>query len=160
VIEVHGLRELDDRLRRLSDQLRDPILRAGMEAGAEVIRQAAIARAPRRTGRLAAELAVRMFRVRTLFGPGGIMASIGAQSRDLFYARFLEWGALPHRIKPRNKRALTVGGRLVGGVDHPGVVPRPFLGPALAASAEPAVQRAAQVIRERLESSPDVVRRR
>lgn len=54
------------------------------------------------------------------------------------YADDVEYGTAPHRIYPRNKKALYWPGAAhpVAYVDHPGTRPQPFLAPAIAMAEE------------------------
>lgn len=69
---------------------------------------------------------------------GGLLGSIHYQESDsdvvigtnMVYAAVCQFGSKPHKIKPRDKRALHWPGleHPVKEVNHPGTAPRPFLG--------------------------------
>lgn len=63
----------------------------------------------------------------------GLVARIGS---NVEYARYVEEGTEPHRIVPRDKKALFWPGadHPVLAVNHPGTRARPYLRPALAAA--------------------------
>lgn len=55
---------------------------------------------------------------------------------ERWYARFLEFGTGPHRVRPDVKKALRIGDGAYGGANHPGMAARPFMRPAADESGE------------------------
>lgn len=97
------------------------------EASRQVVNRAKIL-APVDTGRLRSSIRAEPPVIFSLRG----RVVVGS---DLEYARYVNDGTAPHRIRVRNARALrfTVGGRVVYAryVDHPGTRAQPFLDRAL-----------------------------
>jgi len=164
-LNIKGGQELDKLLQTLPAKLERNILRSALAAGARVIAKEAKANAPvgRPSNVAASEYggypgalrdSVRVTTGRTK--TGGVYASVKAGGKtkkgaDVFYAHIVEYGARRHVIKPRAKKALTIGGRFVGGeVDHPGVAPRPFMRPAVDARLPQALLAVTAQIRKRL----------
>jgi len=98
-----------------SASLAERVIREAARRAEELIRE----RAPRRTGKLARSIGSAI---------EGNRALVGVR---VDYARFLEWGARPHEIRPRHARALrfVMRGRVVFAkrVWHPGIRPRLFV---------------------------------
>lgn len=117
---VQGLDDLTDKLRALRVDLRK-VLPAAVMAGAEVIAEEARAKAP---GPHVYAVPARTVR------KGEVAAAVGPDREHWDYA-FAEFGARPHEIRPRRRKALAFGSRVVKRVEHPGVPERPFLRPAL-----------------------------
>lgn len=57
--------------------------------------------------------------------PGADFVEIRAGAKQ---ARWHQEGTNPYKIKPRNKKALAFDGKVLGGVNHPGLPARPFIG--------------------------------
>jgi HK97 gp10 family phage protein len=149
-IKVHGLSDLDRRLRRLPDQVRRVTLVKAIKAGAEPILTGALARVPRDTGLLARSLKTKftrrgIFRVAAQVGVFGdkrarrrgkaTIATVRIKGKvfqarrdpdDPYYARFVEMGT--------SKMGA-----------------RPFLRPAFDGGKEQSVQLQAKVLREEIE---------
>jgi HK97 gp10 family phage protein len=142
---IGGGRELDDMLRTLAPNIHKNIMRAALRAGANVMKDGAKAGVPVKTGKLRKSLAV------TTGSKGGLVtAKLKARGKMAPYAVLVEFGTRPHKIKPKKKGGLTVGGNIVAEVDHPGARPRAFMRPAFDSKAAPAVAAVAAKIRERL----------
>lgn len=141
-IHISGYEELDQRLRELPGKVAARLLRNALAAGAQIVETEALARVPRRTGRLAETLRVRT----SIQSSKGLVHArvIAGNGRDVFYAHMVEGGTKPHVIRVKRARELAVGGHGVGvvfrrEVQHPGAKARPFMVPALEAKAEEAV---------------------
>ncbi len=163
---IKGGRELDQLLQTLPVKLERNVLRAALVAGARVIAKEAKANAPvGQPSNVNAQLyggypgALRDS-VRVTSGTtkaGQVYASVKAGGRtkkgaDVFYAHIVEMGARRHRIAPRAKKALEIGGQFVGGaVDHPGARPQPFMRPAADSKTPEAVAKMTERIRTRLQ---------
>lgn len=79
--------------------------------------------ADERTGKLKEHLSISKIKGKV----GRKYILVGIQKGDIsiiFYGKFLEWGAVPHTIKLKKGK---VAGRII---NHPGIAPRPYLGPA------------------------------
>ncbi len=113
-VTITGLAELNNRLKELPVKLQKTIIRKslGASGAAGVIKKAAIANAPVRTGRLKAAAIVKFLRDKSndtqsayivTFRRGKRAQRVGkkALNRDAFYASWVEFG---HRIVPRRRR--------------------------------------------------------
>lgn len=113
VVQVKGLKELGERMRRLSADMAGKVARQATAAGAGVTRKAIRARAPKDTGNLQA--AIVMKRVRdTNLTEEYIVAPRKGKTRDVkaakrgegrlgkdaFYARFNEFGTVKMPAQP------------------------------------------------------------
>ena len=131
-IEIKGFKELDEALKQFPIKLQRNILSGAVREGAKVIQRAAIAMAPvGKTGKLRKAIKVRVGTKRK-----GIYTKtfiIGLDKKMAWYGRLVEMGAAPHFIKVKRKKALAIGGQVVGTeIKHPGVVHRkPFMRPAI-----------------------------
>jgi HK97 gp10 family phage protein len=107
---------------RLSNESKEATRRTGIRVQNEARR-----RAPVDTGRLRSSIVHRVEERGTRFYD----VSVGT---NVNYAEDVEKGTRPHRIYPRNKKALYWPGAMhpVAYVDHPGTRPQPFLEPAIA----------------------------
>lgn len=177
-IKVRGLAALERALLALPDKLQRNVMRSALRAGAQVIRRQAQALVPvapptRRNAEaygLKAGALRASIRVSARLRNGRAVAYVkagGQRKGDPFYARFVEYGTKPHLIAATGnpgkrasvatlnrriaKGALKIGDKLLGAtVQHPGATPRPFMRPALARAARPAVVAVGQQIRARL----------
>jgi HK97 gp10 family phage protein len=164
IVEVSGLKELEANLRQFSDDVRDKMLTDATRAGAEVVQVEAINLAPKKRGlasslSIASRIKIRMkqpdqFGVRALIVAGAP------------HSHLLEFGTKPHKIVTKTKKALAdKAANLFFGkvVNHPGNRARPFLRPAFEMRKLEAVNRIADVLREKIRlfraaSRPKVVR--
>ena len=144
-VHVTGMKELGEFLTTLAPKLQANIMRAALRAGANVVRDAARAAVPVKSGLLRKGLTVS-----TRSKGGKVTASLKAKGKHAYIAHILEFGAAAHRIKPKNGGALRVNGRLVEGVNHPGIRPKPFMRPALDAKAQAATLAVAEAIKSKL----------
>lgn len=142
---VTGLAELKKALNDLPERLERNVVRGGLRAGGNVIRDAAKARVPVRTGKLRDTI-----KVKTSARRGKLKATIVAGGQDVIYARMVELGTAAHFIKPRHRKSLLIAGLMREVVHHPGAQPKPFMRPALDESAEAAVNAFADYVRKRL----------
>lgn len=146
-VEVKGLRELESKLKQLEPKIARRIAIGAVSSGAKVIREQAEANARskfhRRTGLLFAGIGQRASVKKFLQGSQILvrigMKKVGAKGRP-FYARFLEFGHNHYGRAPRGK---------AGRAAHP-ISPKPFFAPAFQQKAEAAIQRIAEVLRQRL----------
>lgn len=130
-IELKGMKELLDKLTELGKK-GARIENKALLAAAQPILDAAISNAPVLTGKGKAGLAIS--RVKTKGDTKNVLIGIEkADMSDIFYMKFIEFGASAHQIRIGNK------GKVAGGIlkstkntpiQHPGTVAQPFLGPA------------------------------
>jgi HK97 gp10 family phage protein len=142
---ITGGRELDAFLQTLPVKVERNVLRSSLRAGANVFKGAAKAKAPRKTGKLIKSLAV------TTSSKGGtVTAKLKARGKIAPHAILVEFGTKPHKIKPKKKGGLTVGGNIVAEVDHPGARARPFMRPTFDGNTAPALAAVVAQARKRL----------
>lgn len=121
-MEIDGLDNLMDRLEKMG--------RAGGRLEGKALKTAGEVLADEMKNNLQSNGNVRTGKLRDGIKVSGVRKKgdkkyvvVGIQKGDnseIFYGKFLEWGASPHQIKTKN-----------GGVlNHPGVSAQPFLGPA------------------------------
>lgn len=164
---VTGLRELQAFMDQLAPKLEQNVMRGALRAGVNVIKRETKARcpvgAPSETGRkryklypgalrdsIRSGVRAKGGRVTAYVRVGGKVKKTGA---DVWYAHIIEYtGAVPHTIKARVGKALTIGAgiKTVVEVDHPGMRARPFLRPAFDGQAQSAVTAAAEYMKKRL----------
>ena len=94
-VEIQGLAELDHALQQLAWPAARRALRKGMRAGANVVRNEARTKAPKRTGNLK-----RKIRTRERSEEGGNMRFSVEIPRSAFYGRFIEYGTSQMAAKP------------------------------------------------------------
>lgn len=75
-------------------------------------------------------------------------------SKEAFYAPWLEYGTSPHVIKPRNRKALSIGGSAYASANHPGIRPHPFLRRSMDETRRRVVDIAARSIRSDIDRLP------
>lgn len=123
---VKGLKRLISVLEKLPKKL-DNDVAAIIEANAQEMELDAKRNAPLVTGKL--RQSIKAIKVDKL------TYKIAANTTGLApYAQFIEYGTVPHKIRPKNAKALKfkVGGETVFAkeVNHPGTKAKPFLFPA------------------------------
>jgi hypothetical protein len=136
---IKGGKELDALLQQLPVEVETKILRNGLGAGANVIRDEARLLAAKKSGAMAAAIkSVRGTRKST----GQVVAKVRLRGKHSFLGIFMEYGVLPHQIWVHaGKDSLVINGVTVGKrVWHPGLAPKPFFRPAIDTKAEAAVQ--------------------
>lgn len=148
--KIKGGSELQKALSSLPARMERNLLRAGLRAGANVIRNEARQNINSRTGELA-----KSVRVSTRSRGGTVTASVKAGNAKAFYAHMVEFGTAPHMLYKgaNNKSAvLNIAGALVSAkVKHPGAKAAPFLRPAFDAKQAEAVRAVGERIKQRLE---------
>jgi HK97 gp10 family phage protein len=142
LVHVKGLSELNDFLQQLAPKIERNVLRTGLRAGAKVVLPVAKGNIRSHSGELAASLKVGTR------GRGGVVT--GYVRTKVYYARFVEYGTVPHSITAKDRKGLSIGGLFFQSVQHPGAKPHPFLRPALDTQAQAAVIAAAEAMKERL----------
>ncbi len=133
-IQLSGIDEIINKLNTLGRKAKEVEERALTKGGDVILNQAknnfdAVAKT--RTGNLKQLLSISKAKGVT----GRRYVLVGFEKDDdseIFYAKFIEWGAVPHKIKiKRGKYA----GRII---NHPGISSKPFLGPAYESKKEEA----------------------
>lgn len=172
-VKLKGLRELEGALKQFANDVsartaKAVLTRAAVKA-AKPIAEAMAERAPKRSGKLAASIVVStnlrqaaarkrrgasgdaraaaLLRAAAAEGPA-VVVLIGPSVEHSSEASQVEFGAKPHKIRPRKRRGGKVvqiwsGGQVAGfapEVDHPGVKPHPFLRPGFEAGAPEALR--------------------
>lgn len=155
--KLRGFESLDQALQQVEPRMQRNILRTGIRAACNVIRDAAQRGAPqgeRGLLRRSIRTVVRRGRPGEARGSVGVFAPSGkaAQKKNAAWAFYAMWVELGHRIIPRLPKGARVRlqklrERLAAGT----VRPRPFLLPALYAKQEEAKQVLEAHIRERLD---------
>lgn len=168
-VNVKGLDELAKMLDSLPVKIARNIMRAAVNAGSKVVRDKARELVPVDSGDLRKSIVTRQSKAANGTISGGVKT-------DLFYARFVEFGTRAHiitinaekrpmRLTRRGFReysirtinnmvrrgSLVIGGVFVGdSVSHPGASPKPFMRPAIDASAQDALVAVGEKIKQRL----------
>jgi HK97 gp10 family phage protein len=140
-VQVTGLKELEETLKRLPDDLAVKALAQAVFAGAVVVRDEARRLCPVDTGNLRRSIRIKRKKRHGLrnatvlyqVGPGrsGKKGPDGKYATDGYYGHMVEFGTAPHVIKAGDKKK-RLGKKGVFGryVKHPGASARPFLRPA------------------------------
>jgi len=145
---LKGFAELAKALNELPEKIERNIVRSALRKAAKVIEQEAKQNVPVRSGKLRDSI-----RVSVRIKDGRPLATVTAGGREkgqAFYAQFVELGTAAHAIQAKPGHALAIGGGTVVRVEHPGARPRPYMRPALDASAAAAVQAFGEQVKRRL----------
>lgn len=143
--KINGLPELRAALTQIPGKLQRNVMRSALRAGAAVIRADARARVPVKTGTLRAGISVG-----TSSRGADVSAKVSTKGKHAYLAPWIEYGTAAHPIKGRKGGLLAFAGIVVRKVDHPGARPRPFMRPAMEASAPAALQAVFDKVRQRL----------
>lgn len=135
-IELTGTDEIIKRLEDLGKKAKsveEPALIKGGEVILSEAKNNLSKSAKRDTGNL--ENGLKISKIKGVAGKRYILVGFEkGDTSEIFYAKFIEWGAAPHKIKINRGR---YGGRVV---NHPGISAKPFLGPAYESKKELAQQ--------------------
>lgn len=142
---IKGFEKISKRLKNMEKKAGNKVVRRGVSKMAQVVRKEMRRNAPRKTGKLNKELRYKVKRDKR----GGFTAQVGAFN-DAYYARFLEGGAKPHRITPKNKKGVSVGGKVYRSIQHPGVRATRFLSKSFQASRNIAIKQAGEIMMKEL----------
>jgi len=149
-INVKGLSELQAFLDTLPAKLQNNVLRGALRAGIKPIKEVAVANCPsgepsetnKRKYNLYSGALRDSIRVSGRIDKrnGNVVARLVAGGKtktgaDVFYAKMVEFGTKPH---------------IIGDGVHPGVMPKPFMRPALDTEANAAVLAVGEYIKKRL----------
>lgn len=147
--KIKGGPELQKALNALPVRLEKNFLRAGLRAGATIVRDAARENINDDTGALS-----KSVRISTRSKAGQVSASVRAGSKEAYYAHMVEYGTSPHILNKgasRRSKVLSIAGNLVSGkVEHPGAKPAPFLRPAIDQNQAAVIEAVGSRIRDRL----------
>lgn len=159
-MEIQGLADLERRMRQLGPKLAKNALRSAVNAGAQVIKKEAQARAPENTGKLKKK-AIYVTRSREESSDSKQTYKVAVRmgrkeqkkGRDAYYWWWVEFGTKAHLIKAKISKVLSGGGETFGReMHHPGTKPRPFLAPAFEAKKMQALERIKQKLKQRLDA--------
>lgn len=142
---IRGGRELGQFLQQLPVKVERNILRSALRQGANVFK-----------AEMKQEVAVDegdlrdSIRVSVTAKGGTVYAAVKAGGKKAPHWHLVEFGTRPHKIKPKDAHALTVGGKVVGEVDHPGARAKPFARPAFDSKASASIEAVGMQVRKRL----------
>lgn len=128
--KVKGMSELHRFLDGFAPKMRNNVVRRGARAGVNVALPVARGNIRSISGKLAKGL-----KVGTRVQGTTVRAYIKATGEHAPLAHLVEHGTKPHFIAAKKGGALSFGGVIVRGVEHPGARPKPFGRPALDQSA-------------------------
>lgn len=150
-VKLQGVPELRQAMAAAADTIRTKAVRAALRDAGRVIQNQARANAPvlqtarpgRKPGTVKKAIVVRNSKQARKGGNEGVYVSVrplrGTRQKKLgkagalnpndpYYWWFVEFGTRPHVIRARGKgRRLSIGGRVVPSVQHPGVKPHRFM---------------------------------
>lgn len=138
---VNGAQEVQAQLLAYPAKVEQRVVRNALAAGARVVRDAAKAESPVRSGKLRGSI-----RVSTKARKGQVTAGVrvGNLKTGVFYAHMVLGGTKPHSIVPRRGKGLRVGNVPRRRAEHPGAKPNDFMG-----RAKSSIGRALEVIVDR-----------
>lgn len=142
---ISGGKKLDELLKTLAPKVQKNVMRSAARAGAVVYRDRVKELVPVHLGELK-----KSIRITTKSQKGIVSASLKAGNKKAWYAKLVEFGTRPHTIKPKDAKALEIGGVVVEQVEHPGAQQRPFMRPGADASHAAALAAVVSKLRERL----------
>lgn len=158
LVEVKGLDEIHQFLQNLPTKLESSILRGGLRVGAKTMADKARLYAPGKTGALR-----RSIKVTSTVKKGVAMATVVSGDKQAWYGHIMEFGSgshysgnlkkskrRPYKIESTRKESLSINGKLVKSVIHPGVEPRSFMRNALDRGYQAAIESAADYMRKRI----------
>lgn len=145
-VKIEGTAAVIAQIRRRGGNVTQA-LEAILNAAAEPIQDAAAANA-RSISQRTADAMTKETVVRR---NGRVEVHIGPEKKRAWYAHIIEFGARPHRIRPRRAKALRfINGALRRFANHPGSPAQPFMRPAFDNRQAEARQVAANEIKRRL----------
>ena len=158
LVEVKGLDKFYRDLQSLPAKLEGRIVRGGLKVGAQALADKARPYAPRKTGALR-----RSIKVTSSVKKGVANASAVSGDKSAWYAHILEFGSgshyegglkkskrKPYKIKAKRKESLSINGKRVKSVIHPGIEPRRFMRDAFEKGSAAAIEAAADYMRKRI----------
>ncbi|MCG2586493.1 HK97-gp10 family putative phage morphogenesis protein [Massilia sp. TS11] len=148
-VKVKGLSELQKFLDQLPAKVEKNMLRSGLRAGANVIKDAA-GEELESNGSVVTGSLKKGLKVSTSSRKGVVKAKVKTTGPHAHLGPWIEHGTKPHLIKPKAAKALAIKGSLVEVIHHPGAKPKPFMRPALDSRATEALQAVGDAIKARL----------
>ncbi len=142
---VKGLAALQKALDELPAKMEQNIMRVAMRQGMNVIRDEARNNVPVQTGELKKGL-----KVSTSAKKGMVLARLKATGKHGYVANWLEYGTAAHIINPKVAKDLFFGGKFAHHIDHPGIVLRPFMRPAMDTQAQAALVATGEAVKAKL----------
>lgn len=149
--QIEGLREVALNLDQFPEKLQRKALGAALRAGGRVVRDIARNKVPVQSGRLRRSIRVVMARSNRGFMTVRVIAGRAKKKDDPYWAIFVERGTKPHVIRPKNAKSLSIGSFWRDEVHHPGAKANAFLGPALEAGAQAALEAMRDVLAEQID---------
>ena len=166
IIQIQGLKELDELLKTLPAKIEGNVVRSALRAGQNVIGNAAkktlAANGNINTGALQKSIRVR-FNRKSEKRYGWIRSNLIAGNKEAWYAHLIEFGTgsyysgkgskskkRPYEIRPKNKKSLFFSGIMREVIVHPGIKPQSFMRSAFDANSDRALQAFADYISTRL----------
>lgn len=161
-VQFKGLAELNKVLTEAPEKLERNIIRAGLLAATKVIAaeaQRIVKAEAYQSGDLHDSIRASTYtRYRRLGGlpaatvkaGGPIKGKGSAKNKRPFYAHIIEWGAKPHVIRARTPAGLSVGGKRLMTVNHPGVQGIRFMTRAADTQTQAAIRAFSDKVRERM----------
>ncbi len=147
---IEGMREVALNLERFPAKLQKKALGAALRKGGRVIRDLARGSVPVQTGRLRRSIRVSIKR-RGTWVTARVTAGRNRKKGDPFYAIMVEKGTAPHEIAPKGAKALGFAGQFVERIEHLGARAQPYLGPALEAGAQAALEAVRETLAAEIE---------
>lgn len=165
-IKVKGLAEMQKVLAEMPLKLEKSVVRGALRQAANVVRDAARALVPVRSGKLRKNIEIVEQNPKS--GQLGVNVTAGhlkvgkkggkkPDNKDVaFYASWVEKGTKPHDIKVVQAKGLSIGRGGSGRswtstqVHHPGAKAKPFMTPAVDVSHQPAVLAFGKYVKKRL----------
>lgn len=165
LVNVKGLKELDEVLKTLPAQIQQNVMRGAIRAGLNEIKSIAqdnlTANDNVMTGALRKSIKVTFSRTSTRYG--WMRGHLKAGDKKAWYSHIIEFGSgsyytgtgpkskrKPYEIRPRNHKSLFFAGLMREVIVHPGVKPTPFMRPAMDAGHKRAIERFAEYFSKRL----------
>lgn len=125
----------DKLLGKIELEMRNKALRKAVKRASRIVEQEAKRLAPKpgyegdKPGRTALKDTIGVS-VKEYRGGRVYVGIIGPRRPAGNHAHLVEFGTKPHRIRPKDKKALRIGGRFIGEAKHPGAKAKPFMRPA------------------------------
>lgn len=122
---VKGAQEVQAELLAYPAKVEQKVTRNSMAAGARLVRDAARAEVPVRSGKLRGTI-----RVATRAKKDGVTTAgirVGDRKKGIFWRHFVLGGTKPHVIVAKRGKGLKVGNLQVSRVQHPGAKPNNFI---------------------------------
>jgi len=149
---IKGGKEVAALIAQLPVQIETKLLRNGLAAGANIIRDEAKALAPKKSGLMAE--AIKTVR-RSGTPDGEVVVKIRLKGPHAYLGLMIEYGVKTHLIWVRSKKDLAINGVVIGHrVWHPGFAEKPFMRPALDSKAGEAVQAVVEYVAANIKWGP------